>query len=644
MASPSALSLCMVLGCSPAKKLASPLLPIDLVRTSHDADSEGPLSRPMTALPADIRGGVHIDLVSPDSVTFVFHAPYKSYVSLVGDFNEWDSRRHRMVTDGQGTWWITLPHPGATRYGFYVSIDDQAHTWVGDPYAAEVSWDGDNPWAFLPDLAPHFAWSDDGWRTPNMRDLVIYELCVRDFAGLWRNNQPVFGDFNSLLNYVDYLADLGINAVELMPVQAFPGDSSWGYNPVFYFAPAQAYGSPDEFKAFVNACHRRGIAVIVDVAFNHAWGEHPYHRIYPPLFGLKGEWLNDLNPYFHLTPRAVNMWGGLDWDHFAPVTTRHFQDVVRYWLQEYHVDGFRFDWVCGVDYDSNDPMQPGFNVYHGISAIGWAARQAKPDCLLIGEFWQLEGTNQGKTAVKLVNETALDAAWNGTFHHTMEDVLNEHWEWEKKDIWRAIGGFRDEGFHSATQVINYTCSHDDVRPEHELKFYSAGHINLPPGMNVAEMALRKAQLGLVVLFAAPGVPMIYSGQEFGEDAPRTIDFCPINWGKLKRTAHHQHYDLVCRLIVARRTYAALRSDNIRFEVDDFMHDHIVRLSRWDEQGTTVLCALNFADRQRTVTLEIPRAGEWRDVVTDHVYQFEQASHRFELDAWHGLLLTPLPVR
>ena len=187
----------------------------------------------------------------------------------------------------------------------------------------------------------------------------------------------------------------------------------------------------------------------------------------------------------------------------------------------------------------------------------------------------------------------MDACWNGTFHHTLDEVLNQRWEWEKKDIWRAWVAFATEGFQSATQIVNYTCSHDDVRPEHELKFYSARYINRPPGMSVAEMALRKAQLGLVALFAAPGVPMIYSGQEFGEDAPRTIDFCPINWEKLKRTAHHQHHDLVCRLIVARRTYAALRSDNIIFEADDFVRDQVVRLRRWDEQGTVVLAALNF---------------------------------------------------
>jgi 1,4-alpha-glucan branching enzyme len=589
-------------------------------------------------LPTDVRGGVHFDLVSPNTITFVLHAPYKKYVSLVGDFNEWDARRHRMVTDGHGTWWITMPHPGATRYGFYVAIDEQSHAWVGDPYATELRWEGNNPWAYLPEPSEPFKWTDEGWQTPPLRDMVIYELCVRDFAGMWRNNQPVYGDFTALLNYVDYLADLGINAVELMPVQAFPGNSSWGYNPVFYFAPAQCYGTPTELKAFINACHRRRIAVILDVAFNHAWGEHPYYNIYPPLFGLQGEWLTDWNPFFHHTPPQVNMWGGVDWDHFAPETTRYFQDVVRFWLQEYHIDGFRFDWVCGVDYDSSEPMRPGFHPLHGISAICWAARETKPDCVLIGEYWQLEGTHPDKTSAKMVAETPMDACWNGVFHHTLEDVLNQRWQWEQRDIWRALGGFREEGFQTATQIINYTCSHDEVRPEHELKFYSAGHIQRPPGVSVNEMALRKAQLGLVALFASPGVPMIYSGQEFGEDTPRTIDFCPINWDKLKRIAHHRHYEITWRLIEARRTYAALRSDNIHFEQDDFVNEHIVRFRRWDDTGSEVLVALNFGDSTRTVTLDLPVSGVWRNVVTDRHFKFERGPHQFDLQAWQGIML------
>ncbi|MEZ4617301.1 MAG: alpha-amylase family glycosyl hydrolase [Caldilineaceae bacterium] len=222
-------------------------------------------------LPIDIRGGVHHNLLAPNTVTFVLYAPFKPYVSLIGDFNAWNSRANRMVTDGRGVWWVTIPHPGATRYGYYVAIDEQSHVWIGDPYAQEMAWDDDGPWAWLAAPAPPIDWTDAHWQTPPLRELIIYELCVRDFAGYWQANKPHMGTFGDLIGYVDYLAELGVNAVELMPIQAFPGNSSWGYNPVFYFAPAQSYGTPNELKQFVNRCHQRGIAVLLDVAFNHAW-------------------------------------------------------------------------------------------------------------------------------------------------------------------------------------------------------------------------------------------------------------------------------------------------------------------------------------------------------------------------------------
>ena len=161
-------------------------------------------------LPIDIRGGVHHNLLVPNSVTFVFYAPFKPYVSLVGDFNQWNSRANRMVTDGRGVWWTTIPHPGETRYGYYVAIDDQSHVWVGDPYATQMQWTDQGPWAYLPAAQPSFVWHDQQWRTPSLRELIIYELCVRDFAGSWSANRPQFGDFRTMLPYVDYLAEINI--------------------------------------------------------------------------------------------------------------------------------------------------------------------------------------------------------------------------------------------------------------------------------------------------------------------------------------------------------------------------------------------------------------------------------------------------
>lgn len=599
-------------------------------------------SRP---LPAPLYGGVHLDLIAPDTVTFVMYAPFKPFVSLVGDFNNWNSRANLMVTNGAGLWWTTIPHPGPTRYGFYVAVDDQSHVWVADPYATEIRWEQDGPWAWLADEETlrrrrSFPWQDEGWRTPHLADLVIYELGVRDFSGRWQNNRPVYGNFASVEAKLDYLADLGVNAIELMPIQHFPGQSSWGYNPVFYFAPAQVYGTPEECKRLVDGCHRRGMAVILDVVLNHAWGDHPWYQMYPPMYGPKGEKLEDLNPFFHHTPDAVNMWGGVDWDHFAPETTRYFQSVLGHWLREYHIDGFRFDWVGGVDYDSREPMQPGFNPWHGIAAVCWAARQAKPDVILVGEYWPIGGTHPDKTGAKLVSETEMDAVWNGEFHHTLEDVLKQGWEWEKKDIWRAIGGYRAQGFSHSGQVINYTASHDEVRPVHEILYYARRHIQKPDNYTWLETALDKALVGLIALFTAPGTPMLYAGQEFGEDTPRTIDFLPIDWAKLDNPLHRRHWEVVRRLVWARHKYPALRGQHIEFFADDFAATNLVRYWRWDDAGNVALVALNFGSESRETFLPFPSTGRWSEVVTARVEQIAALSHGFLLPPWQGRLYLP----
>jgi 1,4-alpha-glucan branching enzyme len=597
--------------------------------------------------PTPLRGGYHIDLLAAGTVTFVIRAPFKPFVSLVGDFNNWNSRANIMTTEGEGIWWTTIAHPGPTRYGFYVAIDDQAHAWVGDPYAYELEWDECGPWAFLPAAdvlaeRKNFAWGDQEWQTPELRDMVIYEVGIRDFGGEWVANRPRYGTFQDLIDRLDYLADLGINAIELMPIQQFPGESSWGYNPVFYFAPARTYGTPEECMRLVDACHRKGIAVILDVVFNHAWGDHPYYQIYPPMYSPKGEWLPDLNPFFHHTPEAINMWGGVDWDHFVPETTAYFQDVLRHWLQEYHLDGFRFDWVGGVDYDSRNPMRPDFDAYHGIGAICWAARQAKPDVILLGEYWPLYGTHPEKTAAKLIHETEMDAVWNGEFHHTMEDVLVQRWHWEKRDVFRSFGGFREQGFGRADQVINYTASHDEVRPVHEVLFYARQHIQKPDDLSWTEVALRKALLGLITLFAAPGVPMLWMGQEYGEDLPRTIDFLPLKWEKLTKQPFRSHAESVRRLIGARRDHRSLRSDHIEFFADDFPRTHLMRFRRWDQDPDNgALVALNFGDRPHKCSLPFPRDGLWYEVVGGDRHRIKGERRTFTLEPWSGRLYVPV---
>lgn len=588
------------------------------------------------------RGGPWRDFQSPGSVTFFLTAPFKPAAFLVGDFNGWDATATPMHTDGSGLFWVTVRLAGATHYRFVVTLDGSGkQVTVADPYAREIRWDANGPKAFLSDEARH-QWQHTDWRKPALRDLVIYELCVRDFTGEKRDGGARFGTFSGIHATLDHLAALGINAIELMPICEFPGDSSWGYNPVFYMAPKWIYGSPNSLKSLIDSAHGRGIAVILDMVFNHAWPQQPYYQIYPPLFGPKGEMLEDLNPFFHHHHNShANAWGGLDWEHSSPFTVRYMQDIVRFWLEEYRVDGFRFDWLGGVEYDPFKPHMEGFDPFSGIAPIARAARDASPDCYLIGEYWPIHGTNPAKTAARLVHETEIDAIWNGSFHHGLENCLFQTWQWEQQNISHVLGGFRHQGFTSADQVVNYVVSHDERRPEHEIQFWGE---HIQPGKRASafptrwDLALQKARLGLSVLLTSPGVPMLLAGQEFGEDSPRTIDFWPLDWKKLALPQGRAQFDLVQKLLRLRREHPALGSDFVEYYWDDFCRYRVVRYKRWDGDSDVVVVAANFDNIDHRIGLGFPTDGWWRNALTGVRHLVKGHWRDFTLPAWSVLIL------
>jgi 1,4-alpha-glucan branching enzyme len=182
-----------------------------------------------------------------------------------------------------------------------------------------------------------------------------------------------------------------------------------------------------------------------------------------------------------------------------------------------------------------------------------------------------------------------------------------------------------------------------VRPEHEIIFYSQSHIARPPGMTVQQLARAKAFLGLVTLLTAPGIPMIYAGQEFGEDSPRTIDFQPLHWDKLAQPVYQSYLRQVKRLLAIRRTHAALASDHIRFYANDFANEQVLRFERvlYDEEGRKaldfVVVALNFGGIARTVELPVPWSGRWQDLLSEEVYSIERCS-LVELAPWQAMVL------
>lgn len=610
--------------------------------------------RVVSSSPDRPRGGPRSDPADPRLVTFYLTAPFKPAAALVGDFNGWNPRANPMQTDGKGLFWATARLTGPTHYRFVVTLDGSGKkVTVADPYAREIRWDAVGPKAFYA-VEPPYAWRDRDasgapWRRPPLSDLTIYELCVRDFNGRQDGSRAQYGQFGDVQQRLDHLVQLGVNAIELMPITEFPGDSSWGYNPVFYMAPKWTYGRPSEFKALVDACHARGIAVILDMVFNHAWPDHPYYKMYPPLFGPRGEMLEDLNPFFHHHHNShANAWGGLDWEHSSQYVVAYMQDIVRFWLQEHHVDGFRFDWLGGVEYDPFQPHKEGFDPFSGIAPIAYAAREACPDCYLIGEYWPIHGTNPAKTAAKLVRETEIDAVWNGAFHHGMENALFQTWQWEQQDMAHVVGGFRQQGFTAVSQVVNYICNHDERRPEYEIPHwrdyiqYAALRKNgEDESLSRWEVALHKARLGLAVLFTAPGTPLLLAGQEFGDDSPRTIDFWPLDWRKLDSPQGREQFEFVRRLVSLRQTHPALRSDCIEFYLDDFRRYKVLRYKRWDPaSGDVVVVAANFDSVAQKVGLGFPADGWWRNPLTGTRHAIKGHWRDFIAPAWSALVLIP----
>ncbi len=590
------------------------------------------------------RGGAYWNFERPGTATFFLTAPKKPAVHLVGDFNAWNPRTTPMQTDGQGLFWVTVPLRASTHYRFVVTMDGSGQrVWVADPYAREIRWDQWGPKAFLAEETA-FTWRDQGWQRPALRDLAIYELGVRDFSGEKRLSGEVLGTFDGVRAKLDHLQRLGVNAIELMPISEFPGNSSWGYNPVFYMAPKWIYGQPATFKRLVDEAHQHGIAVILDMVFNHAWGDHPYYRMYPPLFTPDGKPLPDLNPFFHHPENGhANSWGGLDWDHASPYTLAYMQDVVRFWLDEYHVDGFRFDWVGGVEWDPWQPLREGFDPYYGIAPIARAAREADPACYLIGEYWPISGAHPAKTAARMVRETEIDAVWNGEFHHTLENCLTQRWQWERQDLPRALGGYRAQGFTKAEQVVNYVVSHDERRPEHEIQFWGE-HIQLADPQETKrfstrwELGMQKARLGAVALLTSPGVPMLLAGQEFGEDCERTIAFWPLDWTKLSLPQGQRQFEFYQRLLRARRQHPALRSDFVEYYGDDFARWKVLRYKRWDGAGDEVVVALNFDNCAHPVGLGFPHNGRWVDLLAGEIVKVTDHWRDFTLPPWEAVVM------
>ncbi|MGC8870313.1 MAG: alpha-amylase family glycosyl hydrolase [Brevinematia bacterium] len=472
------------------------------------------------------------------NVYFYFFAPSATKVSIAGSFNGWNASANPLVklNTTYGAVWTTslsLSNVYGSSYKYVVN----GSTWVADPYSKNVTNDGYGGYNTVLKTNSSITWYP--FTPPSVSELVIYELHVGSFTA---SNSSVpsanRGKFLGILDMTNYLLSLGINAIEIMPihVQDFYSGYTWGYNPTLFMGIHSDYGTPDEFKVMVNELHKVGISVIVDVVFNHTGNNNNYL------------WMIDNKYYFDFDGDGVVETTGDDaspWGNkfalWKTVAKKLVYDTLKYYLEEFNVDGFRFDGTFAME---------GGNPY----------KNARPSLIEVINSLRSQYPNKVWIVEQLPNNTDFKgtgiAQWGQVFHDKMKAMLRRgNFEGEYYDninrVARMIYYDRDSGnFASPLEVVNYFESHDENSVYTELVQYS--------GLTLDD-ATNASKVGAIVLFTSMGIPMIMAGQEFvrpriGQNTSKTNG--DIDWSWLSTNTNV--FDYYSGLINLRKNHPALR--------------------------------------------------------------------------------------
>ncbi len=463
-------------------------------------------SAPVTkARPAGIVNGIYYG-EDGTSVTLCTYAASKTepakHVFLLGDITDWRLNNDYQLYQDGNYFWIELT--GLTkgkeyRFQYVVERADGKHVQISDLFSEKVIHPDDQyePKKVDPSLIdyprcgadggyvtviqpgkPAYNWSASSldFQRPNKNNLIIYELWVYDFT--------TERSLKGLKQKLDYIQGLGVNAIELMPVSEFDGNYNWGYSPNHYFALDKAYGNPTMYKEFIDECHRRGIAVIMDMVFNHATGLNPMNKLYPYGTDLKN------NPWFNATaPHSDNVYE--DWNHDFEPAQDMFCRALQYWLTEYKVDGFRMDLshgFCGTNCSC---------LKDNLVRMHKAVQAVSSDAYFIQEYW---GSNPSQAT--LVNLGMM--CWTGG-----SGLSNSYSQiamgWLDKDD-DISGGNRGDGY------ISYCESHDEERNFYKAKMYGNGNLKTDEAARLHRVPMVRA-----LNFLLDGPHMLYQFGELGYD-------------------------------------------------------------------------------------------------------------------------------
>ncbi len=565
-----------------------------------------------------------INHLSGSSVRLALYAPNKQVVHVLGDFNNWQpTATHQMKRSVDGKlWWLDVTgiQPGqVVRFQYLVNgilkIADPLSTLVLDPWN-----DGFIPAFTFPNLPTYptgkttgvvsvlqtdqqpFNWQANNYARPKKTDLVVYELLMRDF--LSRHDYP------TLLDTLDYLEKLGVTALELMPVNEFDGNINWGYGPAFHKALDKYYGSAEALKIVIDECHKRNIAVILDVVFNQATGASPLAQLYWDSANNRpaadNPWLN---------PTATHDYNVFnDFNHESQATKAYVKNCLKYWLTEFRVDGFRFD------------LSKGFTQKVTLGNVGaWGAYDATRIAILkdyANAMWAvdpdayviLEHFADNTEEKELANYGMM--LWGNMWGAYKETALGYNTTSNLSGI-----SYKSRGW-TVPNLVGYMESHDEDRIAYECKTYG----NTASGHNIKTLPVAMQRIAMLenLLYTVPGPKMLWQFGEMGYDF--TINYCengsvstncrtdpkPIRWDYLGDANRRKLHDVTAALLTLRKNHDVFETTDFQLNISSGQ----VRSIFLNDPDLNVAVFANIGITSTTVTNPpFPHIGEWYEYYT-----------------------------
>ncbi len=579
-------------------------------------------------VPAGLKQGINYE-TDATACTLVLYAPHKSIVTVLGDFNNWtQSSQYQMnQTPDSTTYWLRLTGltPG-TEYAYQYNVDgsllvaDYNTEKILDPnndqFISTVTYPNLKAYpsgkttgivSILQTAKPAYNWQVTNFTRPNKSNLVIYELLIRDFVATQ--------NFQTVKDTLSYLKRLGVNAIEIMPFNEFEGNNSWGYNPSFYFAPDKAYGTETAVRAFIDECHKQGIAVIMDMVMNHSFGQSPMVQLYwDPVNNIpatNSPWFNQYATH----PYSV----GYDFNHESQATKDFVDRVVNHWLTNYKVDGFRWDLSKGFT-QTNNPTDVGLWGNYDASRIAiWKRIYDKMQSISSNSYCILEHFAVNQEEVELSNYGML--LWGNSNYNFNQATMGYT---TGSDLQSTLFNSPTRGW-TKPYLVGYMESHDEER----LAYKNIAFGNVSGSYNIKDSitALKRNEMVAAFWAMIPGPKLLWQFGELGYSY--SINTCsdgvtidpnncrlspkPIRWDYYSNPARLSLYNVYAQLIKLKLTpnyFSTFTTANSAYDMASN-----VKWLKLTTDSLNVVVVGNFDVVPNSASITFPNAGTWYSYLT-----------------------------